>query len=406
MVSITIVTWNSERYLDECFAALERQDYRECEVVIIDNASSDGTREKLRQVEGRWKVIYNQTNVGFAAGQNQAIRASQGDWVLCLNPDVVASPDFVTQLVAAGEAHPEVGVVCGKLLRWEPSAHEALEQQIPRGLKPARDDINKGRNSTPEGVPLQYRAASTIDASMPFQTAAHSNLNEDPRKTNIIDSTGIYFTRNMRHLDRGAEEVDHGQYDRVQYVFGATGAAAMFRRGFIEEVSVEGQFFDEEFFSFREDADLAWRAQVMGWKCLYTPKAVAWHVRRVTPERRRDLPLVINWHSVKNRFLMRGKNASGWLCRRLFLPVAWRDLMTMGYALVRDQRLLSAMLYPWRNRESVRRKRESIQSRRKVSDRDLLWWFSNRPRAVDAVASRQHSAVGTQPSEITPKHDE
>ena len=151
----------------------------------------------------------------------------------------------------------------------------------------------------------------------------------------------------MRHLDRGAEEQDRGQYDRVQYVFGASGAAALFRRDFIEAVSVEGQFFDEEFFAFREDGDLAWRAQVMGWKCLYTPTAVAWHVRRVTPERRADLPLVINWHSVKNRFLMRGKNASGWLCWRLFLPVAWRDLMTLGYALLRDWRMIVRDVLSW-----------------------------------------------------------
>ena len=94
----------------------------------------------------------------------------------------------------------------------------------------------------------------------------------------------------MRHLDRGGEERDSGQYDRAQWVFGATGAAAMFRRSFVEAVSVNGQFFDEEFFSYREDADLAWRGQLMGWKCLYEPSAVAWHVRRVTPERRESLP--------------------------------------------------------------------------------------------------------------------
>jgi GT2 family glycosyltransferase len=196
----------------------------------------------------------------------------------------------------------------------------------------------------------------------------------------------------MRHLDRGAEEADRGQYDRPQFVFGASGAAVLFRRDFIQDVSVQGEFFDEDFFAFREDGDLAWRAQVMGWKCLYTPAAVAWHVRRVTPERRKDLPLVINWHSVKNRFLMRGKNASGWLCWRLFLPVAWRDMMTFGYVLLRDQRMLSALAYPWRVRESVRRKRAIVQSRRRVSDRDLLWWFCNTPRAIDAekaVASSQ-----------------
>ena len=341
MVSVTIVTWNSARYLNECFAALERQDCPDLDVIIVDNASDDGTRELLRSVEGKWRVFYNDANVGFAAGQNQAIRASRGEYVLCLNPDVVLSPKFVRQLVAAAQVHSEAGSLCGKLLRWDPAS--------------------------------------------------------ESHKTEIIDSTGIYFTRNMRHLDRGAEEIDRGQYDRMQYVFGCTGAAAFFRRNFIEDVSVEGEFFDEEFFAFREDGDLSWRAQVLGWKCLYVPAAVAWHVRRVTPERRKDLPLVINWHSAKNRFLMRGKNASGWLCWRLFFPVLWRDIMTFGYAAVRDRRLWSAVIYWWKARDSIRRKRRVIQSRRRVSDRDLLWWFSNTARAVDA-ANGEQSAFSTQHS--------
>ena len=446
MVSVTIVTWNSAKYLGACFRSLAGQDYSQLEVVIVDNASEDGTREILKLVDPRWRVIYNSENVGFAAGQNQAIRASHGEWVLCLNPDVVLSPDFLTQLIAVGGTHPEAGSLCGKLLRWGPSpqgveqpfraascggeevgwemrsttsspdrtagddtrrgperplypdlkghgfqpCHQSpqtaplgSEGQLLQRLKP---DSPGGLTGTPEGVPLQDTA---VQGATPQKDIAEklSETGANPRRTNIIDSTGIYFTRNMRHLDRGAEEIDRGQYDRLQYVFGASGAAAFFRRDFIEDVSVEGEFFDEEFFAFREDGDLAWRAQVMGWKCLYVPTAVAWHVRRVTPERRRDLPLVINWHSAKNRFLMRGKNASGWLCRRLFFPVLWRDIMTFGYALVRDPRLWSAVTYPWRARASVRRKRTIIQSRRRVSDRDLLWWFSNTPRARDAVAS-------------------
>jgi GT2 family glycosyltransferase len=328
MVSVLIVSWNSAEYLEQCFASIDRQQYGDVEVIVVDNASADATREFLRPREPQWRVIYNDRNVGFAAGQNQAIRAAQGEFLLCLNPDMLLADDFVGRLVEAGAKHPESGSICGKLLRWDPA--------------------------------------------------------NEPHQTPTIDSTGIYFTGNMRHLDRGAEELDHGQYDRAQYVFGATGAAAMFRRAFVEAVSVDGEFFDEEFFSYREDADLAWRAQVMGWKCLYTPAAVAWHVRRVTPERREQLPLVINWHSLKNRFLMRGKNASGWLCWKLFWPVVWRDLMTVGYAVLRDRRLLSALVYPWKARDSIRRKRAIIQSRRRVSDRNLIWWFSDVPRAAFA----------------------
>ena len=398
MVSVTIVTWNSEKYLRDCFAALAAQDYREVEVIIVDNASEDGTRAVLTNVDPSWRVIYNDKNVGFAAGQNQAIRASSGNEVLCLNPDVMLSQNFITQLMAAaGESCFDAGVFCGKLLRWDPAArgterpfwvassvsNEASREMSCTNSSPdhSLDSVERGPegphypsvHGTPEGTPV-------LESSVPSAAARDA----DPHKTNIIDSTGIYFTPNMRHLDRGAEEIDHGQYDRLQYVFGASGAAAFFRRSFIDDVSVEGEFFDEEFFAFREDGDLAWRAQLLGWKCLYVPTAVAWHVRRVTPERRKDLPLIINWHSAKNRFLMRGKNASGWLCWRLFFPVFWRDLMTFGYAAVRDRRLLSAVTYWWKARESIRRKRRGIQSRRRVSDRELVWWFSNTPRAKDA----------------------
>jgi len=335
MVSITIVTWNSARHLRECLDSIARQEYRELEVVLVDNASTDETTEILREFESRYQVIYNRTNTGFAAGQNQAMRTAKGDWILCLNPDVLLRKDFVSELVAAGSAHPEAGAVCGKLLRWRP---ECIDD-----------------------------------------------------KTSIIDSAGVYFTRNMRHLDRGAEEVDRGQYDRSQYVFAATGAAVMFRRVFIDAVSIDDEFFDEEFFSFREDGDLAWRAQLMGHKYLYTPSAVAWHVRRVTPERRKDLPHVINWHSVKNRWLMRAKNASWGLCLSLAVPVLWRDLQAWGYALLRDHSMISACLYRWRTevRERLRHKRAIIQSRRRVSDRELVWWFSDMPRALDLSESAQ-----------------
>jgi len=413
MVSVTIITWNSAKYLDECFTALARQGYPEIEVIIVDNASEDGTRETLERANSRWRVIYNDTNVGFAAGQNQAIRASHGEWVLCLNPDVVLSPHFISQLVRAGEAHPEAGSLCGKLLRWDAGIRASYQGTTSvvangapkeegfspckplQGLKPISYGNDAARLKPCPDTKLPEAAAGLDSRDIEIHVPSPAPDPPDPRRTNVLDSTGIYFTRNMRHLDRGAEEIDRGQYDRMQYVFGASGAAALFRRSFIDDVSVEGEFFDEEFFAFREDGDLAWRAQVMGWKCLYVPTAVAWHVRRVTPERRRDLPLVINWHSAKNRFLMRGKNASGWLCRRLFWPVLWRDILTFGYAIVRDRRLWSAVTYWWRARDNIRRKRAIVQSRRRVSDRDLLWWFSNTPRSVDVG---QQSALSHQPS--------
>src|SRR5581483_5775334 len=220
MVSVLITTYNSAAFVEKCLESLRAQTYRPLDIIIVDNASSDGTREILEKFRPDVHLIYNDTNVGFAAGQNQAIRAARGTWLLSLNPDVLLSPEFIERLVAAAEMHPEAGSVCGKLLRWDPGAP----------------------------VPM----------------------------TKTIDSTGIYFTRSLRHLDRGADEIDHGQFNRAEYVFGATGAAALYSRYMVEDVSVDGEFFDEQFFVYREDADLAWRAQLMGWQCLYVPDAVAW----------------------------------------------------------------------------------------------------------------------------------
>jgi GT2 family glycosyltransferase len=339
MVSILITTYNSEKFLQACLESVLQQDYADREIIIVDNASADGTRAMLREFEKRFAgqvgarllAIYNDTNRGFAAGQNQAIAQARGDWLLSLNPDVILNPDFLTILLAGAESaaaplnEKHVGALCGKLLRWKPDASD--------------------------------------------------------ERSKVIDSTGIFFLRNLRHLDRGSDEIDRGQYERREFVIGATGAAALYRRAMVEDVSVDGEFFDEDFFAYREDADVAWRAQLMGWSCLYVPEAVAWHVRRVTPERFKQLPDEINRHSIKNRFLMRAKNISAGLYLRLLIPVTIRDLLILGYCAVFNPGLLSGLGLFWSKRKAIREKRRRIQTHRRISDRELARWFDNEPRS-------------------------
>src|SRR5262249_11515099 len=118
----------------------------------------------------------------------------------------------------------------------------------------------------------------------------------------LIDSAGLYFTPAMRHFDRGWHEPDDGRYREMEFVFGASAAAALYRREMIHDISERGNFFDPDFFAYREDADVAWRAQLLGWRCLYVPDAAGYHVRRVNPVNRHAVPAVLNMHSVKNRF--------------------------------------------------------------------------------------------------------
>src|SRR5207248_2288310 len=115
LVSIVVVTFNSLPYIGECLAAIQRQSYKGWELVLTDNASTDGTRELLEESNIE-QIVLNDQNVGFAAAQNQGIKIGSGQWVLALNPDVVLEPDFIARVVAAVDGMDEVGTVCGKLL--------------------------------------------------------------------------------------------------------------------------------------------------------------------------------------------------------------------------------------------------------------------------------------------------
>src|SRR5579872_4301554 len=336
-VSVTIVTYNSGRFIKRCLESVLAQRYSNKEVIVIDNASTDGTVDILEQFDDRCQIVYNNENIGFAAAQNQAIRLSTGDWVLTLNPDVLLLPNFIQSLVDAGQIEPRVGTVCGKLL--------------------------------------------TILASF--------DLPDKP----LVDSTGIYFTPMLRHLDRGSQEVDNGHYLNHEYVFGATAAAALYRRSMIEDISIADEFFDPDFFVYREDADVAWRAQLMGWRCIYTPHARGYHVRNVMPGNRRALPPAINMHSVKNRFLMRIKNMTADLYMRNWFSITLRDLVVLGCCLVREQTSLSAFWYVVRNWSRVMSKRREIMSRKRVDDDYIASWFRYEPVSQPAPKGKSAARV-------------
>lgn len=183
-----------------------------------------------------------------------------------------------------------------------------------------------------------------------------------------VDSKGIRMTRTGRHFD-----IEEGE---EREVFGVSGAAAMYRMSFIRDVTLsDGQFLDEDFFTYREDADVAWRGRLFGWRAAYVPEAVGWHVRTVTPEKRRELPAFINMHSVKNRFVMRIKNEGLYLALRNAPFELTRDLVIIGAVLTIERTSLPAFPWLWRNRKRMFAKRREIQRRRRVSDRALARWF-------------------------------
>src|SRR5271157_5137908 len=288
-ISVTIVTYNSGRFIKRCLESVLAQRYPNKEIIVVDNGSTDGTVDILEQFEDRCRVYYNDDNMGFAAAQNQAIRLSNGDWLLTLTP--------------------------------------------------------------------------------------HFEIPEKP----VVDSTGIYFNPMLRHLDRGSQEVDNGHYLQYEYVFGATAAAALYRRTMIDDIALDGEFFDTDFFVYREDADVAWRAQLMGWKCLYAPYARGYHVRKVLPGNRSALPPEINMHSVKNRFLMRIKNISPNLYWRNWFSITSRDALVVAWCLLWEHTSLKAFWFLGANLKRVISKRRMIQARLRVDDKYMASWFQYAP---------------------------
>jgi len=345
LVSVTVVTHNSGPFIGRCLDAVFRQEYEALEVIVVDNASEDESLELLEGHEGRIRLIKNDRNTGFAAGQNQAIAASRGQWILTLNPDVLLQPGFVARLVEAGGLDARIGSVCGKLLRM-------------------RRDLTMPRSAR-------------------------------------IDSAGIYFTRGMRHFDRGWNEPDDGRFNQTEYVFGACAAAALYRREMIDDVSLDDGFFDPDFFTYREDADVAWRAQLLGWHCVYAPQAVARHVRRMLNGSRSSTPSILKMHSVKNRFLMRVKNITPDLYLRCWLHATLRDLLVIGGCVLYEPSSLPAIWHTVRCLPRAMAKRQHIMDRRLASDEYLATWFQVRSRPLEPRISKAAERIGVVENQLS-----
>ena len=330
LVSVVLVTWNSAQYLPRCLDALRRQTHGAIELIAIDNASSDGSLALLAGSSGSSEFL----GVPRSSAESPP-----------RNPE---EPEELRGTVIPNDTN------------------RGFSAAVNQGLAIARGEyvllLNPDCFLEPEYV---ERLVAVLERTPDAGSATGMLLRADG--SGAIDSCGIRMTRNGRHLDIDIH-ID-GE------VFGVSGAAAMHRMGFLRDAAIDGEVLDDDFFAYREDADLAWRGRLFGWRAFCEPRAVAYHVRRVTPEARKELPADINMHSVKNRFLLRIKNEGAFLALRNAPFELARDLMVLLAALTIERTSLPAFAWLWRNRARVLAKRRAIQQRRKVSDRDLARWF-------------------------------
>ncbi len=243
-VAVVVLNWNGASLLSDCLDSLLAQDHPDFSVIVVDNHSTDNSKEVLeglRQKSGeRLQIIYNNRNSGFAGGVNIGIRQAmdQGyDMIALFNNDAVAEPNWLSQLVAAIENDPTVGIATGLLLHAD---------------------------------------GQTIDSTGDFYSI-----------------WGLAFPRNRDQATDQAPESG--------FVFGATGGASLYRIELLKQIGL----FDEAFFAYYEDVDLSFRAQLAGWKVYYTKTAVAHHKRGATSDK---IPGFAKYQMFKNLPLLFWKN--------------------------------------------------------------------------------------------------
>jgi GT2 family glycosyltransferase len=314
-VAVVVVSWNSAAWLPGCLDSVEGLARPPREIVVVDNASTDGSPEVAARDRPRVRVLPLARNAGFCEANNLGIAATGSPYVLVLNPDTRLRPSFLEELLPAFE-DPSVGIAAGKLLRFD-------------------------------GVTL--------------------------------DSAGQELGRSRQPRDRGYGGPDRGAFDRDGPVFGACGAAALYRRAMLDHVADPGgAVFDPAFFAFNEDLDLAWRARRLGWTAAYRHAAVALHARGGSagaPGVRRPFGALwwrspeVRFHVLKNRYLtiLRNDTWTGYLTHLPFILA--RDVAMLGVTAVTSPAVLLRL---WRERALFRgalqrRRLDFIRPRHKTS---------------------------------------
>lgn len=270
-LSICIVTFQASQFLRGCLQSLrDHHPSFASEWIIVDNGSSDDTRQMLATAFPQAQVLVNEINEGFARPMNRAMRAAVGRYVLLLNPDTVVLPDALDRLVTFLEAHSGVGICGPKILNRDGSLQMPCRRGEPRPL----------------AVFSYFLGLSRLFPKSKF--------------------FGGYL---LNYLDE----------DAIHEVAGVSGACMLIRREVIDQIG----YFDERYFAYQEDADYCFQAIRAGWKVVYMPEAQIIHYGGLGGSRVQPYRSIFEWH--RSYFLYWRKN----LAREYFFLFNWFYYLAM-----------------------------------------------------------------------------
>jgi len=340
LVSVNLLLYKPGIYLKPCLASILAQSYKNFELLIIDNASGNETVEQIKKILGdssttiKWRLIVGEKNLGFAAGHNLGIKKSSGGLITLVNQDVILDENFLGNIIGVFEQDKIIGSVQGKLLR----------------LKVNEEKLDKSE---------------------------------------LIDNTGLVILKNRRIIARGQGQKDDGQFNKQEEIFGVDGALPVYRREALEEIKIDldgkSEYFDEDFFAYKEDVDLAWRLRIYGWQAIYEPKAVAWHARTAGDSAKTGYIGIIKerlkinqfgkYHAFKNQRLMQIKDEQVGL---LLWHAPWFIVKELGawlYVLIFEHYTWKSIKELFRLAPRAWQKRKIIMDRKKIGDQEMRKWF-------------------------------
>ena len=288
-LSVIILNWNTRTLLEKCLESLFNQPREfEVEIIVVDNASEDGSREMVADSFPQAQLVVNSTNIGFGAGNNAAVSRATGRYLLFLNTDTIVNEGALSRMVAFADCHPDIGILGPKLLNGDGS--------------------------------LQYSCRRYPNLAAGFF-----------RNTPL----GRLFPRNRFAGDYLMMDWDHASPRDVDWV---SGAALMIRRRVVDEIGC----FDEDFYMYCEDVDLCWRVNHTAlpgvkdaegiadpgtprhWRVVYYPEAVIYHLIGKSSD---QAPTRMTYEFHRSQYLFYKKHYAA------TMPLPLKPLILIGIAL-------------------------------------------------------------------------
>ena len=213
--TVIIPNYNGIKYIEICMDALEGQNYKEFETIVIDNASQDGS-DRIVEEKYPWaKLVRNEENTGFSRAVNQGIELAETEYVILLNNDTEVHPDYVGELVKAIDEDERIFSVSSKMISF--------------------------------------------------------------KDRDLMDDAGDMYTLLGWSAQRGvAQSIE--KYNKKKNVFTACAGAAIYRKKIFDEIGV----FDVKHFAYLEDLDVGYRARIQGYRNVFCPTAIVWHIGSAT----------------------------------------------------------------------------------------------------------------------------